>query len=161
MQVYKTMSVDLAFMIPQTLCNFIHRITDIDNSGQVGVSETAIMVKGVINPGKAYEAMGSEWLSTPALMTFLKSNRGRMGRKYLGGLCTKLPNCQIPTEEEGRSLEFKHDTSFDALVVEDDESSVSTLSSTPGGHKGLSKKDSIRAGAQAKSLFGPTRARHF
>ena len=67
MQVYKTMSVDLAFMIPQTLCNFIHRITDVDNSGQVGVSETAVMVKGVINPGKAYEAMGSQCLSTPAL----------------------------------------------------------------------------------------------
>ena len=66
MQVYKTMSVNHAFMIPHTLCNFIHCVTDIDNSGQMGVSETAVMVKDVINPSEAYEPMGSQWLSTPA-----------------------------------------------------------------------------------------------
>jgi hypothetical protein len=154
-----------AFLIPEPLCTFLHRIKDIYNTGTISFCTTNVKPTGSdvpISPGKVYVRMGESWLSKPMIMKVINEEKSRRSRKYYMNLCTTLYNGNIPTSEDLGNLDI--DIGVDAMSLLDidtkrdgtkDNMSVYSSSSSrviAGSIISSNKKDMTKA----KSLFRVT-----
>ncbi len=158
--VYTLCSTSYAFMIPIALCEFMHSIGEISNTGILDFSDILINKKSsCVRASEVYVTGGSDFCVSPTVLNVIKSGKCRTSKKYLSGLAVKLKTGQAPTLDECHNLGFQADEDITSIF----QGTTSASSPTPHVDDRLSdissiqsdslSRVSIRGSPAAKSMF--------